>query len=182
VLYSLEKMQGRTERIRRTACAAIVRVHANISAIVQFLPEDLGVSRAEHEAIKIDLEEHLEQRRWLRPSRKGAGRPLAFATPTMARAMNLQSLAYKQDRLVLVVRPQGPSRWRQRHQPWTSRIAGFRPSLLQHNSSSTLPCTQACARAGHKAIKLRIHVTGLTHVPHDRKRAGLGVMPAAPSL
>ena len=36
-----------------------VRVHASMSAIVQFLPEDLGRFVRTHEQVRIDLEEHL---------------------------------------------------------------------------------------------------------------------------
>jgi DNA-binding transcriptional LysR family regulator len=41
VLYSLEKMQGELSEYA-DGVRGHVRVHANISAIVQFLPEDLG--------------------------------------------------------------------------------------------------------------------------------------------
>ena len=58
VLYSLEKMQGELSEYA-DGVRGHVRVHANISAIVQYLPEDLGVFTREHDAIKIDLEEHL---------------------------------------------------------------------------------------------------------------------------
>src|SRR5574343_1685438 len=58
VLFGLERMQGElaeyTEGVR-----GHVRVHANISAIVQFLPEDLGAFARQHSQIKIDLQEHL---------------------------------------------------------------------------------------------------------------------------
>ena len=54
VLFGLERMQGElaeyTEGVR-----GHVRVHANISAIVQFLPEDLGAFAQQHSQIKIDL-------------------------------------------------------------------------------------------------------------------------------
>ena len=49
VLYSLEKMQGELSEYA-DGVRGHVRVHANISAIVQFLPEDLGAFTREHDA------------------------------------------------------------------------------------------------------------------------------------
>ena len=51
VLYSLEKMQGELSEYA-DGVRGHVRVHANISAIVQFLPEDLGAFHRLHEASK----------------------------------------------------------------------------------------------------------------------------------
>ena len=47
VLYSLEKMQGELSEYA-DGVRGHVRVHASISAIVQFLPEDLGAFIKEH--------------------------------------------------------------------------------------------------------------------------------------
>jgi len=58
VLFSLEKMQSELSEYA-DGVRGHVRVHASISAIVQFLPEDLGAFTREHSGIKIDLEEHL---------------------------------------------------------------------------------------------------------------------------
>jgi len=58
VLFSLEKMQGELSEYA-DGVRGHVRVHASISAIVQFLPEDLGAFIRQHAEIKIDLEEHL---------------------------------------------------------------------------------------------------------------------------
>jgi DNA-binding transcriptional LysR family regulator len=45
VLFSLEKMQGELSEYA-DGVRGHVRIHANISAIVQFLPEDLAASSA----------------------------------------------------------------------------------------------------------------------------------------
>lgn len=83
VLYSLEKMQGELSEYA-DGVRGHVRVHANISAIVQFLPEDLGVFTRAHEAIKIDLEEHLSSE-VIRAVQEGAA-DLGCATWPAARA------------------------------------------------------------------------------------------------
>jgi DNA-binding transcriptional LysR family regulator len=58
VLFSLEKMQGELSEYAE-GVRGHVRIHANISAIVQFLPGDLGVFTPAHEQVKIDLEERV---------------------------------------------------------------------------------------------------------------------------
>ena len=58
VLYGLERMQGELSEYA-DGVRGHVRMHANMSAIVQFLPEDLGAFAKEHSQIKIDLQEHL---------------------------------------------------------------------------------------------------------------------------
>ena len=58
VRFSLERMQAELGEFAE-GVRGHVRVHANISAIVQFLPEDLaGFARA-HPEVKIDLNEAL---------------------------------------------------------------------------------------------------------------------------
>ena len=123
VLYSLEKMQGELSEYA-DGVRGHVRVHANISAIVQFLPEDLGAFRRLHDAIKIDLEEHLSTE-VLRAVQEGAadlgvchiGAPggngsngtsgnigdTASPKRNGSTAGELQTLHYRDDRLVLVV-------------------------------------------------------------------------------
>src|SRR5215212_7135015 len=58
VLSSLEKMQGELSEYA-DGIRGHVRIHASISAVVQFLPEDLGEFSKHHPQVKIDLEEHL---------------------------------------------------------------------------------------------------------------------------
>ena len=58
LLFGLEKMQGELSEYA-DGVRGHVRVHASISAIVQFLPEDLGTFVRRHPEVKVDLEEHL---------------------------------------------------------------------------------------------------------------------------
>jgi DNA-binding transcriptional LysR family regulator len=55
VLFSLERLQAELSEYADGARGQ-VRVHASISATVQFLPEDLGAFIRAHPSIKIDLE------------------------------------------------------------------------------------------------------------------------------
>ena len=171
VLYSLEKMQGELSEYA-DGVRGHVRVHANISAIVQFLPEDLGVFTRAHEAIKIDLEEHLSSE-VLRAVQEGAA-DLGICHVADG-ASDLQRLPYRRDRLALIV-PAG-------HVLSAEKSIDFMASLdcdhvgLHTNSSIYVAMHQAATDAG-RAIRLRIHVTGLDAMCRMIDNGlGVGVMP-----
>ncbi|RYF64100.1 MAG: LysR family transcriptional regulator, partial [Comamonadaceae bacterium] len=171
VLYSLEKMQGELSEYA-DGVRGHVRVHANISAIVQFLPEDLGVFTRNHEAIKVDLEEHLSSE-VLRAVQEGAA-DLGICNVADGTS-DLQSLPYRRDRLALIV-PRG-------HALSAQAAIDFLASLdydhvgLHTNSSIYVAMHQAATDAG-RAIRLRIHVTGLDAMCRMIDNGlGVGVMP-----
>jgi len=171
VLYSLEKMQGELSEYAE-GVRGHVRVHANISAIVQYLPEDLGAFTRLHDAIKIDLEEHLSSE-VVRAVQEGAA-DLGVCNPAEG-ADELQSLPYRDDRLALVV-PAG-------HALAARASIEFAESLdydhvgLHTNSSIYVAMHQAALAAG-RSIRLRIHVTGLDAMCRMIENGlGIGVMP-----
>ena len=171
MLYSLEKMQGELSEYA-DGVRGHVRVHANISAIVQFLPEDLGAFVRDHDAIKIDLEEHLSSE-VVRAVQEGAADLGICHVPEGTGG--LQTLPYRQDRLVLVV-------------PRSHRLADrgaidFVDSLdfdhvgLHTASSIYVAMHQAALDAG-RSVRLRIHVTGLDAMCRMIDNGlGIGVMP-----
>lgn len=179
VLYSLEKMQGELSEYA-DGVRGHVRVHANISAIVQFLPEDLGVFRRDHEEIKIDLEEHLSAE-VLRAVQEGAA---DLGICHLADGMSeLQSLPYRDDRLVLIVPLGHPLAGNGEIDGEASGEVAFVDSLdydhvgLHTNSSIYVATRQAAFEAG-RTIKLRIHVTGLDAMCRMIENGlGIGVMP-----
>ena len=171
VLYSLEKMQGELSEYA-DGVRGHVRVHANISAIVQYLPEDLGVFTRAHETIKIDLEEHLSSE-VIRAVQEGAA-DLGVCHVADG-AGELQSLPYRHDRLGLIVPAD--------HALAAHDAIGFTESLdfdhvgLHTNSSICVAMHEAALRAG-RSIKLRIHVTGLDAMCRMIENGlGIGVMP-----
>ena len=171
VLYSLEKMQGELSEYA-DGVRGHVRIHASISAIVQFLPEDLGDFIRQHAEVKVDLEEHLSTE-VVRAVQEGAA-DLGICN-TADGTGELQTLPYRQDQLVLIV-------------PRAHALAGhdaifFEETLefdhvgLHANSSIYLAMHQAAARSG-RSIKLRIHVTGLDAMCRMIQNGlGVGVMP-----
>ena len=171
VLFSLEKMQGELSEYAH-GVRGHVRVHASISAIVQFLPEDLGAFIGQHPEVKIDLEEHLSTE-VVRAVQEGAA-DLGICN-TADGSGDLQTLPYRQDRLVMIV-PRG-------HVLGTRDAIAFEDSLdfdhvgLHSNSSIYLAMRDAAAQAG-RTIKLRIHVTGLDAMCRMITNGlGVGVMP-----
>jgi DNA-binding transcriptional LysR family regulator len=130
-----------------------VRMHANISAVVEFLPEDLRVFMVNNEGIKIDLQEHLSAD-ILRAVEEG--RTDLGVVSASDEVEGLEYFPYRQDELVLVVRPDHPLA--------TMRETGFAASLaydhvgLSQNSSLYTLLEHAAAEAG-LTRRLRIHVT-----------------------
>ena len=172
VLFSLEKMQAELSEYA-DGVRGHVRIHANISAIVQFLPEDLGSFSQEHPQVKIDLEEHLSNE-VMRAVQEGAA-DLGICNAAAAGASELQTLPYRHDELVLIA-PRG-------HPLGQETAVAFADTLefdhvgLHSNSSIALAMREAAAAAG-RAIRLRIHVTGLDAMCRMiHNGLGVGVMP-----
>ena len=157
VLFGLERMQAELGEYA-DGVRGHVRVHANISAIVQFLPEDLGAFARGHAEVKIDLQEHLSPD-VLQAVRDGAADlGLCHAGDGGAQPQELQSRSYRSDRLVLVV-PAG-------HALAGRDAVRFEDVLdwdivgLQANSSISLAMRRGAARSG-RPLRQRIQVTGL---------------------
>ncbi|MBK5204873.1 MAG: LysR family transcriptional regulator [Polaromonas sp.] len=171
VLFSLDKMQGELSEYA-DGVRGHVRVHASISAIVQFLPEDLGAFIRDHAEIKIDLEEHLSTE-VIRAVQEGDA-DLGVCN-TANGAGDLQTRPYRNDKLVLIV-PSG-------HDLCAQGAIHFEATLdydqvgLHANSSIYLAMRQAAVAVG-RTIKLRIHVTGLDAMCRMIDNGlGVGVMP-----
>ena len=171
VLYSLEKLQAELSEYA-DGVRGQVRVHASISAIVQFLPEDLGAFARAHDQVKIDLEEHLSTE-VVRAVQEGAA-DLGICNLGVGIGP-LQTLPYREDRLVLIV-PRG-------HPLAYERAVPFEASLdydqvgLHPNSSIHLALRGAASTAGRN-IRLRIRVTGLDAMCRMiHNGLGVGVMP-----
>ena len=173
MLFSLDKMQGELSEYA-DGVRGHVRMHANISAIVQFLPEDLGSFIRQHDAIKIDLEEHLSTE-VMRAVHEGAADLGICHTGATGQPTELQIRPYRQDQLALVV----PSR----HPLAEAKTLAFADSLewdhvgLHANSSIYLAMHAAAAAVG-RGIRLRIRVTGLDAICRMiHNGLGVGLMP-----
>ena len=155
VLYGLERMQGELSEYA-DGVRGHVRVHATISAIVQFLPEDLGAFSREHSQIKIDLQEHLSAD-VLQAVHEGTA-DIGICNMGQASTNGLQTKPYRTDRLVLVV----PNK----HPLANNTSVSFDEVMnwdivgLHGGSSVSLAMRGAAARSG-RTLHQRIQVTSL---------------------
>ncbi|HEY8361026.1 MAG TPA: LysR family transcriptional regulator [Ramlibacter sp.] len=172
VLFSLEKMQAELSEYAQ-GVRGHVRIHSNISAIVQFLPEDLGAFSREHPQVKIDLEEHLSTE-VLRAVQEGAA-DVGICHAEVAGAHGLQALPYRRDELVLIV-PRGHKLARRKEIAFEDTLDLDHVGL--HSSSSIYLAMREAAAANGRTIRLRIHVTGLDAMCRMiHNGLGVGVMP-----
>jgi DNA-binding transcriptional LysR family regulator len=149
-----------------------VRMLANLSAIVQFLPEDLSRFFDAHQALRIDLQE--------RPSGevvRGIEEGLAEIgiCSSEIETRGCETFHYRYDNLVLVTRDDHPLA--------AQESLSFADTLdfdhvgLHAASSIYLRSQYAAAQAG-KSIRLRIHVPGFDAVCRMvQANMGIGMIP-----
>ncbi|MGF6394534.1 LysR family transcriptional regulator [Pseudomonas plecoglossicida] len=171
MLFDLEKI-GLELGEHLQGVRGYVRMLANLSAIIQFLPEDLADFSAHHERIKLDLEE--------RPSNgviQGVLDGVADLGICSADSdtRDLHTVRYKCDQLVLVL-PAG-------HPLAVRAEVAFADTLdndfigLHAASSINMRTVEAARRAG-KVLRLRIHVPSFDAVCRMvQANMGLGILP-----
>ncbi|CDY75202.1 Transcriptional regulators, LysR family [Caballeronia glathei] len=151
-----------------TGVRGYVRMMANLSAIVEFLPEDLRAFLSVHDQIKIDLEE--------RPS-GGIIEAVADSLADLgicsgdADTRGLQATHYRHDRLVIVMRDDHPLAKRESI-AFAETLDSDHVGL--HSASSINMRTHLAARQAGKPLRLRIHVPGFDAVCR-MVQAGMGV-------
>lgn len=171
VLFSLDRMQGELSEYA-DGVRGHVRIHANISAIVQFLPEDLAGFAARHDQVRIDLEEHLSTD-IVRAVQDG-DTDIGICTPQSPPG-DLQTRLYRQDRLVLAVPGNHPLA--ALPQVRFTDTLDYDHVGLHSNSAIYLAMHRAAAAAG-KTVRLRIRVTGLDAMCRMiHNRLGIGLLP-----
>ena len=171
VLRRIDKMQDELGEYAE-GVRGHVRVHASISAIVQFLPEGLGSFAREHEHIKIDLEEHLSPD-IVRAVQDGTA-DLGIGNLVHGSA-GLQTLPYRQDQLVLIAPESHPLA--QHDEIDFAQSLDYDHVGLHANSSVHQAMRHAALLAG-RPIRLRISVSGLDAMCRMIDNGlGVGVMP-----
>ena len=171
VLFGIDKLQAELSEYA-DGVRGHVRVHASMSAIFEFLPEDLGAFIHRHPEVKIDLQEHLSAE-VARAVLEGAA-DLGICNLSGA-TRELQTLPYRRDRLVLVA----PKRHRLVQQTAIALADTLDEDFvgLVSGSSIALALQRAAANVG-KAVRLRIQVAGLDAMCRMiHNGLGVGVMP-----
>ena len=145
-----------------------VRVFANISAIVQFLPEALAKFLARHKEIRIHLEEHVSSAIAQAVTDRVADIGIISHIPAVE---HLELLPFRDDQLALVVRPD--------HELASSKSVRFADALqfefvgLHSNSALHYRLLREASHIG-RPLNLRIQVTSFDAVC-AMAAAGLGV-------
>src|SRR5882757_4775230 len=149
-----------------------VRMLANLSAIVQFLPEDLSAFFAAHELLRIDLQER-PSGQVVRGIEEGAAEIGICSGEADTRA--LEAFHYRTDHLVVVVRA---------GHPLASRDSLLFTDTLDfdhvglHAASSIYLRSQYAATQAGKSMRLRINVPGFDAVCRMvQANMGIGVIP-----
>lgn len=171
VLADMDSLQAELSEYSR-GVRGHVRIHANTSAIIEFLPEDLALFVRDHPEIKIDLQEHVSSEA-IHAVREGLTDIGIFAnTPAVE---GLQVYAYRKDKLVLVV-PDG-------HVLASRAPVALADALaydfigLQHDASLHRLIASA-ARAADMPLHMRIQVRSFEGICRMIARdMGIGVLP-----
>jgi DNA-binding transcriptional LysR family regulator len=149
-----------------------VRMLANLSAIVQFLPEDLSRFFSAHELLRIDLQER-PSGQVVRGIEEGAAEIGICSGEADARS--LDTFHYRTDHLVVVVRPDHPLAARETMQ--FGDTLDFDHIGLHAASSIYLRSQYAATQAG-KSMRLRINVPGFDAVCRMvQANMGVGLIP-----
>jgi len=169
MLFNVEKM-GLELGEHSHGVRGYVRMLANLSAIIQFLPEDLRDFSARHPQVKTDLEE--------RPS-AGVIQGVLDGVADLgicsedSDTKGLHSVLYRPDKLVML--PEHPLA--------THESVAFGETLDSdyvglHAASSINMRTHAAARQAGKVLRIRIHVPGFDAVCRMvQANMGIGILP-----
>ena len=171
MLFNVEKM-GLELGEHSHGVRGYVRMLANLSAIIQFLPEDLRDFSQLHPEVKTDLEE--------RPS-KGVVQGVLDGVADLGICSSdtdtkgLPGVLYRHDKLVVLMPPEHPLAARQTlafEETLGSDYVGL------HAASSINMRTHAAAREAGKMLRLRIHVPGFDAMCRMvQANMGIGILP-----
>lgn len=171
MLFNVEKM-GLELAEHSHGVRGYVRMLANLSAIIQFLPEDLRDFSGRHPQVKTDLEE--------RPS-AGVIQGVLDGVADLgicsidSDIKGLHSVFYRQDKLMVLMLPDHPLASR-------SSLA-FAETLDSdyvglHAASSINMRTHVAARVAGRVLRVRIHVPGFDAMCRMiQANMGIGVLP-----
>lgn len=171
MLFNVEKM-GLELGEHSHGVRGYVRMLANLSAIIQFLPEDLRDFSALHPEVKTDLEE--------RPS-NGVVQGVLDGVADLGICSSdtdtkgLPSVTYRPDKLVVLMPADHPLA--------TRHTLAFAETLDSdyvglHAASSINMRTHAAAREAGKMLRLRIHVPGFDAMCRMvQANMGIGILP-----
>ena len=149
-----------------------VRIHANTSAVIAFLPEDLSAFSLAHPNIKIDLEERVSDE-IITAVRDGLTDIGIFAGHVPAQ--DLETFPYRWDRLVLVTPRHHPLA---RHNGISFDEASDCDFIGLQQDASLHTLIQQAARRLNRTLRIRVQVRsfdGICRMIHHGM--GVGILP-----
>jgi DNA-binding transcriptional LysR family regulator len=151
-----------------------VRVFANISAITQFLPQEIAAFLARYPQVDVHLQERISSAIVKAVAENEADVGICLVASPLE---GLEILPYHADRLVLIV-PRGHALAKKRAVDFAQTLA-FDFVGLHTGSSINLQLTRA-ALAAERSLRLRIQVTSYDALARMVEAGlGIGVMPQA---
>ncbi|HLS80191.1 MAG TPA: LysR family transcriptional regulator [Steroidobacter sp.] len=158
------------EEMRRHACGVqgYVRVFANISAIVEFLPGALASFAAQHPDVHVHLEEHVSSDTAAAVANNSADFGIVSELPVID---GLSTTPFRKDDLVLVMQPGHPLASRD---PIPFAETAGQPLIGLHANSSLHRLMTRAAADANVALNWRMHMTSFDAVC-AMVAAGLGV-------
>ncbi len=171
VIRSVEKIGEELDEFNR-GVRGYVRILANISSIVQFLPEDISSFLAQNQLIKIDMQEmpSMHVLRNIEERLGDIGVCCATGYPT-----SLETFLYRRDRLVVVVRIDHSLA--SREEVAFAETVEFDCVALHPSSAIFTLIEREAARIG-RTLRCKIHVPsydGLSRM--IQAGLGIGIMP-----
>jgi DNA-binding transcriptional LysR family regulator len=155
--------------------SGIVRVAANVSSIVQFLPRDIQTFAAGHPHVRIELDEK-PSAQVVRAVAENAADIGVFTS--MPHGYAIQTLPYRTDNLVLVTPPDHPLARQRASIAFADALDHEFVALPADTAISQ--CLTRAANALARAVRVRIQVTGYdAQCLMIEANLGLGVMPLA---
>jgi len=149
-----------------------IRMCANTSSIIQFLPEDLSDFVTRHPKIKIDLKE-LVSTDIVRAVREGVTDIGIYSGHTAAEG--LEVFPYRRDRLMLIAPPNHPLTNRTKIN--LKDIAAYDLVALDHDASIHSLICQTADEAGI-SLRIRIHVRSFDAICRMIEAGlGIGILP-----
>jgi DNA-binding transcriptional LysR family regulator len=154
-----------------------VRILANISAITQFLPEDLSRFSNKYRDVKIDLEEQVSNA--VVKGVEDASAEIGICTGTVP-TRDLQVIPYRSDRLVVSMRPEHPLA--SLNEITYQDVLEFDQIGLKSSSALSEQLRKAGTDLG-RAASLRIQVTSFDAVCRMvQANMGIAVLPESAAL
>jgi len=173
ILFRLQRMRTELAEYGQ-GVRGHIRIYANMSAIVQYLPEDLGDFSRDHPHVKIDITEKLSIQ-IPRAVFEGAA-DLGICSENALEAFpGLQTVPYRSEELALIVPLSHPLASQPQLQ-FCDTLAFDYVGMQEHSSISL--AIQEAARAANAELRLRIQVTTLDAMARMIVNGlGIGIMP-----